>query len=53
LPVTAVYARRAIGLPFWQDLPEEQIALVCDALGRALHRSLPRPRSVARRLVAA
>jgi dTDP-4-amino-4,6-dideoxygalactose transaminase len=53
LPITAVYARRAIGLPFWQDLPEEQIALVCDALRRALHRSLPRPRAVARRLVAA
>jgi dTDP-4-amino-4,6-dideoxygalactose transaminase len=33
LPVTSLYARRAVGVPFWQDLSEAQIATVCRALG--------------------
>lgn len=39
LPMTQLYADRAIGLPFWQDLSEAQIASVCDSLGRVLGRS--------------
>lgn len=42
LPVTSLYARRAIGLPFWQDLSEAQVASVCRALGRALTKSTRR-----------
>ena len=36
LPVTAVYARRAVGLPFWQGLTAPQIDTVATALRRAL-----------------
>src|SRR4051812_18658512 len=52
LPVTSIYARRAIGLPFWQDLPEGQVASVCDALGRILRPGAD-TRFAARSLVAA
>jgi dTDP-4-amino-4,6-dideoxygalactose transaminase len=34
LPVTEDLARRCVGLPFWQDLPEADIAAVCAALPR-------------------
>ena len=53
LPVTSIYARRAIGLPFWQDLDETQIASVCDALTQTLHRPALRKRAAARSLVPA
>ncbi len=36
LPTTQIYARRSVGVPFWKDLSETQIAFVCDALGRTL-----------------
>ena len=42
LPVTSIYARRAIGLPFWQDLSETEIASVCRAIGRALPKAARR-----------
>jgi dTDP-4-amino-4,6-dideoxygalactose transaminase len=36
LPVTPIYARRAVGLPFWQDLTELQIETICRTLARHL-----------------
>ncbi len=45
LPVTELFAARAIGLPFWPDLAPEQIDRVC----RALHRLLPHPAPTRRR----
>ncbi|GAC1346254.1 MAG: DegT/DnrJ/EryC1/StrS family aminotransferase [Acetobacteraceae bacterium] len=39
LPVTELYARRAIGLPFWQDLSDAQIRQVCQATRRLLDRT--------------
>lgn len=50
LPVTEVYARRAIGLPFWQGLTEGQIAAACRAVGRAVR---GRQRAATRAMVSA
>lgn len=38
LPVTSIYAPRAVGLPFWQDLSLAQVEKVCAALRLALGR---------------
>lgn len=51
LPVTPIYARRAVGLPFWQDLTDAQIETVCSALRRAL--GVGRKRATTKTLVEA
>ncbi|HYZ63855.1 MAG TPA: DegT/DnrJ/EryC1/StrS family aminotransferase [Acetobacteraceae bacterium] len=43
LPVTDIYARRAVGLPFWQDLSEGQIASVCSSVRRLAAKPRPKP----------
>lgn len=52
LLVTPIYARRAVGLPFWQDLTVAQVETVCTALGRTLGHHA-RKRSLPKTLVAA
>ena len=42
LSVTPIYAGRAVGLPFWQDLTERQIETVCAALHRQLRPLTPK-----------
>lgn len=36
LPVTTIYATRAVGVPFWQALSAEQVAAVCATLDREM-----------------
>lgn len=53
LPVTQTYARRAIGLPFWQDLTTPQIETVCTALRRVLGHQTTRLHQTTRKRAAA
>ena len=50
LPITEDLARRSLGLPFWQDLTEAQVAAVCQAASRCC---TPRLRHPVHALVAA
>ena len=48
LPVTSIYARRAIGLPFWQDLSEAADRRLCAALSATLPSRATATRTTAR-----
>jgi dTDP-4-amino-4,6-dideoxygalactose transaminase len=51
LPVTQTYARRAVGLPFWQDLTISQIETICTTLHRILGHHTTRKRAAVKALV--
>ena len=51
LPVTQIYARRAVGLPFWQDLTISQIETICAVLHHILNHHTARKRAAVKALV--